>query len=102
MDREISKDVIKKEQRKQIIKIGGIAAGVIALIFILLSFMQTTLSRNNLTLSAVDQGMIEVSVNASGKVIPAFEEIVNSPINSRIIEIYRKGEGIRSMWEHQS
>ena len=27
--------------------------------------------------------MIEVSVSASGKVVPAFEEIINSPINSR-------------------
>ena len=35
--------------------------------------------------------MIEVSVSASGKVVPAFEEIINSPINSRIVEVYRKG-----------
>lgn len=35
--------------------------------------------------------MIEVSVSASGKVVPAFEEIINSPINSRIVEIYKKG-----------
>ena len=35
--------------------------------------------------------MIEVSVSASGKVVPAFEEIINSPINSRILEIYKKG-----------
>ena len=35
--------------------------------------------------------MIEVSVSASGKVVPAFEEIINSPINSRIVEIYNKG-----------
>mgnify|MGYP000116902571 FL=1 len=35
--------------------------------------------------------MIEVSVSASGKVIPAFEEIINSPINSRIVEVYKRG-----------
>ena len=38
-----------------------------------------------------DKGVIEVSVSASGKVVPAFEEIINSPINSRILEIYKKG-----------
>ncbi|WP_333616071.1 efflux RND transporter periplasmic adaptor subunit, partial [Bacteroides pyogenes] len=32
-----------------------------------------------------------VSVSASGKVVPAFEEIINSPINSRIVEVYKKG-----------
>ena len=31
------------------------------------------------------------SVSASGKVVPAFEEIINSPINTRIVEVYRKG-----------
>jgi HlyD family secretion protein len=30
-------------------------------------------------------------VSASGKVVPAFEEIINSPINSRILEVYKKG-----------
>ena len=41
--------------------------------------------------STVDKGTIEVSVSASGKVVPAFEEIINSPINTRIVEVYRKG-----------
>ena len=30
------------------------------------------------------------SIN-SGKVVPAFEEIINSPINSRIVEVYKRG-----------
>ena len=41
--------------------------------------------------STVDRGTIEVSVSASGKVVPAFEEIINSPINTRIVEVYKKG-----------
>ena len=63
----------------------------IALIAVVLSFLQTSLNRKDLTISTVDKGVIEVSVSASGKVIPAFEEIINSPINSRIVEIYKKG-----------
>lgn len=91
MDREISKEVQRKEQRKQIIKIGGSVAIGIALIAVVISFLQTSLNRKDLTISTVDKGVIEVSVSASGKVIPAFEEIINSPINSRIVEIYKKG-----------
>lgn len=41
--------------------------------------------------SQVSTGTIEVSVSASGKVVPAFEEIINSPINTRILEVYKKG-----------
>ena len=91
MDREISTEVRRKEQRKQIIKIGGGVGAAVAVIAVIISFLQTSLNRKDLTISTVDQGVIEVSVSASGKVIPAFEEIINSPINTRIVEIYKKG-----------
>ena len=63
----------------------------VIVIAVIISFLQTSLNRKDLTISTVDQGVIEVSVSASGKVIPAFEEIINSPINTRIVEIYKKG-----------
>lgn len=91
MDREISKEIRIKEKRKSIIKwvIGlGSVAGSIVLV---LSLIQPTLKMDDIIVSKVDKGIIEVSVNASGKVIPAFEEIINSPINSRILEIYKRG-----------
>ncbi|GHU54097.1 ABC transporter permease [Bacteroidia bacterium] len=91
MDREISKDERKKEQRKQFIKAGiGLVAGV-AFVWIIISLLQSGLYRKDLILSEVDRGTIEVSVSASGKVIPAFEEIINSPITSRILEVYKRG-----------
>lgn len=91
MDREISKEVRRKEQRKQIIKIGAGVGSIVLLVAVVISFLQTSLNRKDITISKVDKGVIEVSVSASGKVIPAFEEIINSPINSRIVEIYKKG-----------
>ncbi|MDH6357822.1 efflux RND transporter periplasmic adaptor subunit [Parabacteroides sp. PF5-9] len=91
MDREISKEVQQKEQRKQILKI-VLGVGVAVLVIGgIITVMQTSLNRKELVLSKVDVGLIEVSVSASGKVIPAFEEIINSPIHSRIVEIYKKG-----------
>ena len=91
MDREISKEVQRKEQRKQLIKIGVVAGGLIVLVVVVISMLQTSLKRKDLNISTVDRGVIEVSVSASGKVIPAFEEIINSPINSRIVEVYKRG-----------
>ena len=91
MDREISKEVQRKEQRKQFIRIGTAVGGFIALIVVVISMLQTSLKRKDLNISTVDKGVIEVSVSASGKVIPAFEEIINSPINSRIVEVYKRG-----------
>ena len=91
MDREISKEVQRKEQRKQFIRIGTAVGGFIVLIVVVISMLQTSLKRKDLNISTVDKGVIEVSVSASGKVIPAFEEIINSPINSRIVEVYKRG-----------
>ena len=91
MDREIPKEVRQKERNKRIMKVGGISAGIIVGMAVLISFMQSSVKRRDINLSTVDKGTIEVSVSASGKVVPAFEEIINSPIQSRIIEAYRKG-----------
>lgn len=94
MDREISKEVRQKEIRKQIIKGGIILAVVVVAIGGIISLLQTSLKRKDLTLSTVDVGTIEVSASASGKVVPAFEEIITSPINSRIVEVYKRGGDI--------
>lgn len=91
MDREIPKEVRDKERKKKFIKYGAIGTVAVICITLLISFMRSSVNRKDLVLSEVDQGMIEVSVSASGKVVPAFEEIINSPINTRIIEVYRKG-----------
>lgn len=91
MDREIPKDVLKKERNRRILKYGGIGGGCIAIIIILFSLMRSSVKEKDLVFSEVSKGTIEVSVSASGKVVPAFEEIINSPINTRILEVYKKG-----------
>ena len=91
MDRAISKEQQRREQRKQFLKIGIGIISAIVVISLVISFMQTSVNRKDMIISTIDKGTIEVSVNASGKVIPAFEEIINSPINSRIMEVYKKG-----------
>ena len=91
MDREIPKEVRNKERNKKMIRYGGIGVASIIVISVLISLMRTGVKTKDLVLSTVDKGTIEVSVSASGKVVPAFEEIINSPINTRIVEIYKKG-----------
>ena len=91
MDREIPKEIRKKERNKKIIRFSAIAVTIVVVISILISLMRTGVKKKDIILSAVDQGTIEVSVSASGKVAPAFEEIITSPINSRIVEVYRRG-----------
>lgn len=91
MDREIPQAVRNKERNKKIIRFSAIAIVCIVVISFLISFLRAGVQKKDLILSTVDKGTIEVSVSASGKVVPAFEEIINSPINTRIMEVYLKG-----------
>ncbi len=91
MDREIPKEVRRKERNKKLIRYGSVAVVGVVIISVLISLMRTGVKEKDVVFSTVDQGTIEVSVSASGKVVPAFEEIINSPINTRILEVYRKG-----------
>lgn len=91
MDREIPKEVRLKERNKKIIRFSAFGVGGIVVICVLISLLRTGVQKKDLVISAVDKGTIEVSVSASGKVVPAFEEIITSPINTRIMEVYMKG-----------
>jgi len=90
MDREIPKEVRQKEQRRRFIKFGLIGSAAVVALILLFSVMRTSVKRSDLRIATIDTGTIETSVTSSGKVVPAFEEIINSPINTRIEEVYRK------------
>lgn len=92
MDREIPKEIRQKERNKKIIRYSSIGVASIVVIGVLISVLRAGVEAKDLVFSTVDTGVIEVSVSASGKVVPAFEEIINSPINSRILEVYKKEE----------
>ena len=90
MDREIPKEIKQKERRKSLLKYLAVAGVVVVIIGLAVSMMQDTVDADDLEFSTVDVGDIETSINASGKLSPAFEQIITSPINSRIIEVYCK------------
>jgi len=90
MDRKIPKEVLQKEKRNKLLKVGAVVVISVVAIVVIISLLRDSVSLKNMQLSTVDTGTIEVSVSASGKVVPAFEEIINTPIESRIVEVYRK------------
>ena len=67
MDREIPKEVRDKERKKKFIKYGAIGVAAVVCIAVLISFMRSSVNRKDLVFSEVDNGTIEVSVSASGR-----------------------------------
>ena len=88
MDREIPKKEKRKVQLMRIAKIIGAFALLAAIVAAGINYSRSTVRAKSLTFSSIDRGTIETSVTASGEVHPAFEEIINSPISSRIVEVY--------------
>ena len=73
------------------IKYGAIGVAAVVCIAVLISFMRSSVNKKDLVFSEVDNGTIEVSVSASGKVVRLLKRLSITPINTRIVEVYRKG-----------
>lgn len=97
MDREIPKEIIQKKKRLKVIKIVASLCAGIAAVAALMVMTRSGVKASDLKICTADRGTIETSVNASGKVAPAFEEIINSPIATKIIEVYSKaGDSVKA------
>lgn len=89
MDREIPVEKRRIERRKLIIKYVLILLAAIILCFTIIMLTRSSVSYKSLITSNVDAGTIEVTISASGRIVPLYEEIIVSPINSRILEVYK-------------
>ncbi len=84
MDKEITQEVSQQNRRKTIvIVIVSISVLVIA-IWLLRVTLKSSVKKSEITTSVVDIGNIENTINATGEVLPEFEEILTSPINASI------------------
>lgn len=88
MDKQIDKSQLRKEQRRRILKSGLIGGGVIAAAVMVILWLGKSVDGKNLRFSTVEEGPLETSVAATGKVVPEFEEIINSPLTTRIVKVY--------------
>lgn len=97
MDREISQKEINSRRWKRIATGVAIAACAAGGFVGVMSWLRPSLEASGLSFGTVDIGIIETTVNATGKVVPEFEEIINAPITSRILEVYCKaGDSVQA------
>lgn len=97
MDREIPQNEINNRRRKRLLTGAAIAVGTVAAFFGVLKMLTPSIDASDLSFGTADIGTIESTVNATGKVVPEFEEIINAPISSRIVEVYCKaGDSVQA------
>lgn len=88
MDRQIPISVQRKHKVRRTLVMVAILAIVLGMCAWLGKQMMPSVKGSTLVISEVDRGTIDVSVTATGRVVPAFEEIIVSPISSQILEVY--------------
>ena len=88
MDRAIPVGVQRKRRMVRYGKYAAIVAVVMGVAVWLGTLMMSSVDKKSLITSQVDRGTIDVSIIATGKVVPAFEEGIISPISAQILEVY--------------
>lgn len=90
MDTQIPQEILRRRRRKRIVRLAAVGGTVLAAFIVLVNVLRSGVDASTITLSTVDRGALEVSVTAAGKVVPLFEEIIASPVASKVLEVYRK------------
>ncbi|RZK75656.1 MAG: efflux RND transporter periplasmic adaptor subunit, partial [Pedobacter sp.] len=87
MDKSIAVEVTNRRKRKRNIIIVSLLIALVSSIFAIRTFIHPTVKRSEFTSAVVTVGDIENTVNASGEVLPEFEEVITSPINAALREV---------------
>lgn len=96
MDKLISDDVITQRRRKVYYILFIATILVLAAIFALRFLVKSSVHRSEITTSVVEIGSIENTISASGEILPEFEQVITSPINSSIQSVLiNAGSSIR-------
>jgi HlyD family secretion protein len=89
MDREIAQEVRTRRTAKRAgLVVVAVAVGVF---FIAAAFrwLRPSLERNDVVIAKVTRGAVDITIQASGTVVPNVEQIVSSPVEARVLSIRR-------------
>jgi len=90
MDQVISPEVKRQRRRKLMMKVAIVLAVSVGVFCFLINVFQPKIRGSEINFGIVDRGVVEVSVYATGKVVPFAEEIITSPVSSKVLEVYKK------------
>lgn len=87
MDKNIEQQVLLNKKKKTVryVLLGTIL--LVAIAFTIRYSLGSTLRQSEITTAVVIRGNIENTINASGEVLPEFEEVISSPITASIQKV---------------
>ena len=95
MDRELSSSQIRKEKFVKSLKYFAIGFVFIFAILFFRNLLRSSVKKSQILTAVAEIGDIEGALTASGIVVPEFEQIISSPIESKVEQVfYRSGETV--------
>ena len=90
MDRPVSKE----HKRKILIRQSGFISLIIVIPLLIVLFLKSvfipSVSLSQVTTAVLEKGDIQITIQGSGTIIPAYEEIITSPFRSNLVKIIKK------------
>lgn len=90
MDTQIPKEIVLQRRKKRLFRLAAIGVIVIILFVVIINAFRAGISFATINTAVADRGPLEVSVMATGKVVPLYEEIISSPVSSKVLAVYKK------------
>ncbi len=84
MDKPIDQRIQDRQKRKPLYLVALAVIGLAVAWFLLRQFISPSLSRSAITIARVEKGNVENTLQASGEVLPEFEEVISSPIQASV------------------
>ncbi len=97
MDKVIPREEIVRQRNRNIAKIAVTVIAIAFVLWIVIGKLKLSVAYSEITTSEATAGPMEVSLSASGRVVPYFERVIASPINSQVMEIVRfPGDSVKT------
>lgn len=87
MDKNIEQEVLSGKKRKTVLYVLLGLILLVLVIFVIRYGLGSTLRQSEITTAVVSRGNIENTINASGEVLPEFEEVISSPIAASVQKV---------------
>jgi len=84
MDRALASDVVARSRRKNWLLGLAVAAGLAGGVIGMRALLKTSVDAARIRTAVVQTGPVENTLNATGEIIPAYEQIITSPIRAGI------------------
>jgi len=95
MDKEISKSDQQKRKSKNLVKSAIVLVAVILIFFTVRNFLKRKADEGSFLIATVEQGDIQNTISATGLVIPSYERVINTPVNTEIKEVkLKRGDAV--------